>query len=210
MAGGLDEVRHYLSNAAKSFEQLRSAKTAGELRDSWESFLGHFAKCIGRLIDRGASMPKARPWAHRLKNASNGGDSGLTFLREARNIVEHGLEPVARFAERYVDVGGGFAAIEGGTITITNCTFNGRPTGDFTVGAKDGQVVSLKGEPNVPIFQMPAKIGLVPVKNVGKSITVPVPTTLMGVPIALDSPVELARVGIDFLNKSCAELTQLS
>jgi hypothetical protein len=206
MSGNLEEISRYAEKSNQALARLRAAKTADDQRNAWEDFLGHFARCIGRQISFGMKDEKTRPWANRLRNSSTRDDAGLTFLRAARNVVDHGLEPVAVFNERSISIGPGFVHLEGGgSIVVENCFFNGVPTGNFSLVSDMGRVVSLVGEPTIPIHEVPANIRLVPVKT-EKRLMVDVPANLMGIEIMRGSPIELAQAGIEFLKKSYEEL----
>jgi len=205
MSGNLKEISRYAERSSHTLARLHAAKTADDQRNAWEDFLSHFAQYIGRLISFGMEDEKTRPWANRLKNASTN-DSGLRFLRVARNVVQHGLEPVAVFNERSIDIGPGGVHFEGsGSIEIKDCVFNGVPSGNFSLISDKGRVASLVGEPTIPIYEVPANICLVPVKT-EKGEMVDVPANLMGIETIRGSPIELAQAGIKFLNNSYEEL----
>lgn len=206
----LVEIRRYAEKASQSQERIMRAKSASELRDAWEEFVWHFAKCIGRQISSGLGDQRSRGWAHRLKNASNGGDPGLFFLREARNAVEHGLTPFAEFNEPAVHIGGNLVRLEGGgSVTMVDCTFNGTPMGSFHVSTSGGRVDSIIGQPNISIEQVPRTISLVTISNPEKGVSVDVPIGLAGKTLESGRPDDLAELGVAFLYESLEDLERL-
>lgn len=204
------EVQRYLALTKKSVESMRHSSNASQLRNAWEDFLGNFARTIGRLISFAIEADSSRAWGHKLKNRSSKDDPGLLFLREARNAVEHGLEPFADFYEPNVSIGGGFFELEGNSsVEFSNCAINGLPMGNFNLKASYGKVVSVEGKPNVPIYEMPSNIKLKTINNAKKRVSVPVPTRIGDASIEKGNPTDLASKGTSELESLVEQLRMI-
>ena len=206
----IEEVEHYLANVKCDLVLIGSATSASDLRSAWEKFLASYARTIGRLIQFGHDDHRSRGWSHKLKNASSLDDPGLTFLREARNTVEHGLEAFATFCDPAISIGGfGFNGAGNLSMTFQGNFVNGRPMGDFHIETRAGRVVSLEGRPLVPVLEVPTSIQLKEVRNIKKKIVVPVPASLMGTSIEVGKPVDLAQKATEFASGCLQELKAL-
>jgi hypothetical protein len=204
------EVRRYFDLTNEAVASMECASDASGLRSAWEDFLGNFGRTIGRLINFAKNYDVSKAWGHKLRNKSNGDDPGLWFLREARNTVEHGLEPFADFHEPNVSVGEGFVALEGNSsLEISNCTFNGVPTGDFKVQASRGKLVGVKGRPNIAIYEVPSRVRLKEIVNPEKRISVPVPTRIGDSNVEPGNPKDLASEGVLELERLVGELHEI-
>ncbi len=92
---GIEIVLYELKKAQRDREELSKAVIGGDLRRSWESFLQNFSRALGKLIKLSNDDPRSKAFGYRRRNAARKDDEGLVFLREARNVDEHGLEPSA-------------------------------------------------------------------------------------------------------------------
>ncbi len=199
MKNKIEEIQRYLNKTEKALSEITNADTAGDLRDAWEDYLSSFSRTLGRLISSADANAKMRPWGHRLKNESNGGDEGLVFLREARNYTEHGVTPFADFQEKHVSIGPNLVAIENGTVQFKNCHFNGKSIENLTVHARDGKVAGIAGSGMVDIKEVPTNVRLRPIVSEEKRKTFPVPQSIGGQVLDEDSPVALATSGFEVL-----------
>lgn len=206
----LREIRRYQKLVRQSCETMSSAGSASELRDLWESYLAAFARCIGRLISMGLKDEASRAWAHQLKNDSLGNDPGLFFLREARNLVEHGVTPFAQFEDPSVLVAGGALKIGGNSsVSVGSITVNGVPYGGIDIQTHRGRVKRVSGSPFMPISEIPSSIRLEDIRNPETGKIAKKPHTLGGVAILADRPADLAAAGVTYLEVKIAELRDL-
>ena len=206
----LDEISRYFELLKTASSKMSGSGSGSELRDCWEDFLGHFGRCIGRLIRFGLAHTASKPWAHRLKNASQEHDEGLCFLREARNQIEHGMTPFADFHDPFVSLAEGSIVLKGdSSIKISNCSFNGIPSGDFTLRTSDGKVAEVSGSPNTAFLQVASSIQLQAVRNAQNQKVANVPKTIGGRDIASQSPQELADLATLFLDSKIKEIKLL-
>lgn len=128
-------------------------------------------------------------------------DCGLVYLREARNSVEHGLEPVADVREARAQVWPFFEGGGSARVSISNCNVNGIPMNGFAEIAQ-GRVVASAG--NLSIRELPASVTLKKVENPEKRVTIDVPTNICGKSLPSISPIDLVKVA----NEVLAELHQ--
>lgn len=207
----LAEIQRWVSKTEAAVEAIKSAQSRMDLRDSWENFLGYFSKALGKMITAAQKEKVSKTWGHVLRNQYQKDDPGLVFLREARNVAEHGLEPFADFEDPKTIVGEGGIALVGSctNIRIQNCSFNGVPSGNFTVSTENGKITKIKGAPNphLPIEEKNAEIRLVTVINPEKkNQEYPVPKSLNGKDIEMKRPLSLAQAAADFLEMKLNEL----
>ena len=188
----LADIERCFGKAAIELTRLESAKDAGELRDSRERFLEEFAKAIGKMISYSISSTNLKPFGHRLKNASQINDTGLIYLREARNSSVHGLEPIAEYFDKSVSVDG-MIRIEGScNLHFSNNIINGVNTGTYDLKVKDGKVSEISGRPNSNITETPPYFNLIPVVNPDKKLRALVPNEIFGKNIGQQGPIALA------------------
>lgn len=190
----LDEIYRHIAEAKIALENIELATTARKLRDAWERYLYSFHRAMGKIITSSLSRNKSRAWGYRLKNNSTTDDMGLVFLREARAHCEHGLTPFAQFSDPRVELEDGLMAFEGSnSLTMTNCSYNGVPTGDFTLIVKNGKLERLIGQTTFSIGETPASIRLQDIYSSQKNKSFPVPTKILNQTISSDAPFELAK-----------------
>lgn len=208
MDSQLIEINRHLEKAKQTCALISGADSSEKLRSSWEDYLHAFHRTIGRLISFGIEAPETRAWGYKLKNASDGGDEGLTFLREARAHAEHGLTPFADFADPSVRVAGGLVSVGGNSsVTFVGNYVNGKPMGDFQLETAHGRVKQLSGTPLVSLEERDAEISLLPIKSDQKKKSVPVPKTVNGRALKLDDPVSLATESLEALKELVADFT---
>ncbi|WP_120499626.1 hypothetical protein [Roseovarius sp. EL26] len=203
----LEEVRYYVERTRQNYGHIEAADTAQTLRDAWEDFLGSFSKAIGKMIGYGKLDPNLRPWANKLKNASTKDDEGLLYLREARNCVEHGLKPFAKFEDPLVDVAG-VMDIKNGNVIITNCNFNSQPIDQLYLNVQQGRVTEKAGCEAVSITEHAADVLLAPVYNEEKGKEYPVPTMIGGNTIVSKTPTKFAHLAMSKLDELAKEFSQ--
>ena len=155
------------------------------------------------MISYAIQSTELRSWGHKLKQASNKDDPGLVYLREARNVAEHGLEPFARFEDAFVSVANGAFAISGNSnVYFSGNIVNGVDTGIFNLSTNNGKIEDIIGKPNTAISESPAKINLVAVTNPEKkNLRVEPPNSIFGQVIFEGSPKSLAGLALNGLQE---------
>lgn len=206
----LQEVDRHLNHLPESINRIRNAESSPDLRSGWEEFLFGYGRAIGKMITLALDCPETRSWGHRLKAASTQEDPGLVYLREARNIAEHGLAPFAEFTPARTLLAGGMICIEGSSsIEMRGNTVNGLSDGDYTVITKEGRPVQVIGQPRLGIGYTPFRMKLIPLTNLEKRKTFPLPLHLGGNPVEPGSPIELAEAALVFLSDQRVTLARL-
>ncbi len=204
-----DEIERHLRHAQTSLEKLVLAADGSELRDCWEAFLVDFSSAIGKMIAFAQREVTSRPFGHKLKNASRFDDEGLVFLREARNVAVHGLEPFADFTNPSVNISGAILMSGNSSAAFSNTYINGVNIGNFSIETKNGRVNRISGRPNTQISEVPASIKLKPVKNPEKKAITPVPTSVFGIKVEGGSPDHLAKTALDGLRNELLILREI-
>ncbi|MBO9453252.1 hypothetical protein J7426_23525 [Tropicibacter sp. R16_0] len=210
MSQHIDEIRRCLFYTNKACEETMSAESGEALRVAWEAYVDNYGKTIDRLISAGLCETSTKSWAYRLKNQSTKDDEGLRYLREARNISQHGLVSFGSYHDPKVVFGDGALVLTGGhmtDVTVRNLTQNGKPiVGDeISFDQSGGKVSNLKGERPAALREHPAEVKLGPIANPEKKTTVPFPSTIRGRTIMYGSPRSLARAAMDALEEIVAD-----
>lgn len=191
------EILWQAHDAWKAVSGIKAAESGDQLRKEWENLVQSFGRTVERLVTISKLRPATKSWGYRLYNLTDGHDEGLSYLREARNVAQHGIEPFAHFSDPVVDIGGviGCADVKNATI-VGNMVSKGSqvyPIGDFNFDAEGGKIKRLIGQPLVPIIEKPAEVKLVPVTNPQNGKYRIVPSTILGRPLMPGSPLSLAE-----------------
>lgn len=205
----LDEIYRYLAKTSEELEAISLAENANDLRDSWERFLQRFTQTTGKMIKLSYDFKEARPWSHRLKNASQTEDEGMVYLREARNVVEHGLIPFANFNNSCVSVANDFISVENGSVLMQECFINGRYIDFVSVDVRHGKIASLDGD-RVAVEEVLFGVTLMDLKTPDKPIkVVKIPKSIFGQSVLFQNPCDLAAKADEGLKIKYDELTIL-
>lgn len=204
-----DEISRHLARTRRAFEAIQHAETSSEMRDAWEDYLHSFARTIGRIISSSLSNVESRAWGYRLKNLSSKDDEGLVYLREARNVAEHGLGPFAEFDPGRVSFGGNAVVFEGENknITISGLTIDGQQIigPPVTFDSKGGKLVNVRGSAPSQYAETPAAVRLVPVKSQEKKATFPVPRSILGQALSAGDPKNLSKSALEAIERVFVE-----
>lgn len=200
----LAEVKRYVARAENDYKKIITSETGSELRDAWEDYLNNFQRSIHKMISYGKIDPNLRGWAHKLLNASTKDDEVLIYIRQARNSIEHGLEPFAEFTNASVNLNG-LGYFENGNIFISNSVINNRAVQSLNVTIKDGKVKQRLGDESFPITESPASINLKSVYNEEKKETFPVPKITSEEGERSFTPSELSKLAMEKLKELMLE-----
>jgi hypothetical protein len=207
----LSVVRRELAAAHQAFSQFEIAETTSSVMSSWEDFLSSFGRALGKLIMLGMQDQRSAAIAYQLKNASQKDDEGLVYLREARNVREHGLEPPSTYFHSYTSVAGGAIAVSGNStnIVLRGNTVNGKPVGDFVLNTKEGKPTILSGKPIAPVKFVPASVRLKKITNPEKKTKVfTPPQTVFGQAVDRGNPISLSRHALKGLDEKFDQIIQ--
>ncbi|WP_197919324.1 hypothetical protein [Thiosulfatihalobacter marinus] len=208
MPPNLEEIQFNFRRAKEALDKMTQAQTGQDLRDAWEDFLIFYARTMGKLISAGKNASESKPWAYRLLAKSVKDDPGLFYLREARNVAEHGLTPFADFREPHVNVGGILVAecpVENVTIFPNGVNSKLDRSGALTLSASGGKVTNTNKPKSPLIKEVPASLNLKSVTNEDNGKTADVPKSLNGVHLKDDAPRTLAQAGIEAMEGFIAE-----
>jgi hypothetical protein len=206
------EIKRHIKLAEEFVSKIGIAQNSEELRNSWEGFLSEFARSMGRIIKYSTSAStELKTWGYRLKTDYNANDAGLVYLREARNVAEHGLIPFAEFIDAAVNIGGCLTVIGGSSnIIFSNNFVNGTNTGNFEVAVKEGKILNVQGRINTPITNIPTRVNLHAVRNPEKNNrTYPPPDSIFKVKLNTGDAASLASAAMDGLNRTYSTMETL-
>lgn len=214
MSKHLKEIQRSLHYTTISFEQIGSSQTGEELRRAWENYVDQFGKTIGQLITAANSEQATKGWGHRLKQSSAHDDEGLVYLREARNVSQHGLVPFGDYFEPSVVIGNGAISI-GGTsknITISNITENGvKIVGSpINFDTRNGRIEKFRGHRPSRMRELPAQVRLGTITSEQKKKSFHFPKSVKGKPLDDTAPLTLARVALRVLTEIVDDFEKVS
>lgn len=204
----IDEVKRYFNLAVSDVRAAENAVTADDIRNAWERFLSNYSRTIGRLIDIGKADRKTVRWSQSLKELSNGKDEGMNFLREARNHVEHGITPFAKFGSSRTSIGPDIVVGEARSITIHNCImtgYDGQPAYIDHFHSKKGRIQQAAMTANIRPKIEPGDVQLLPIYSPRKKKTIAVPKAIAGNPLTAQKPIELMKAAVEDLRARVAE-----
>lgn len=101
---GIDKARKRLALARQHLEAVRVAKTFEEFEPAWYQFLVATNSVDGILEGAAKGPGTSQPWyggkIHQRRN-----DPLLSYMHAARNVDEHGIEPVAVHVKAVLFIG---------------------------------------------------------------------------------------------------------
>ena len=205
----VQEIRRYVAESYEASLRVKNSSTGSELRKAWEDYMSSFSRAIGRMINLGLSKRRTKPWAYKLKNLSNGQDPGLTFLREARNVVEHGLLPFAKFNDPHAVVEGRVKVGGTSNVRFIGCTFGNKYVHSLELETIDGKVVNRRGDPHARTEERPASVILTAIENSEKGKVVEVPERIMAHHLRPGNPMDLCTASFEVLEAFLKEFEGL-
>jgi len=203
------EVQRHVNKASKGLEMLSSATHELELRDGWEDFVSSAKRALEKANTLAGEDSAASSWARAHRGKYRGGDPGLTYVWEARNVLDHGLASIVDVKEATFSLGGGMIAISSNAnLRMVGPTLL-KPNGE-TVKIEDLRVtdgnVTFKGSGNPEIALHPAKIRLVSVYSESKRKTFDPPRVLCGQRLDVGNPRSLGAATMVYLERMVQDL----
>jgi hypothetical protein len=192
----LAKANSRLRNARKALDDLTRAKTFIQFSDDWHVFLVA-AKGIWTTLEQGTKeTAQYRQWFGG-KERQRRNDPLLQYLYEARNDDEHGIEPVIEQTPQRLAIGvamPGFssAMVINGSIGIG---------GALHVQTLDGKPALIEVQPSRPKLRR--------INARGNRMYDP-PEVHLGTKLASQESIEIARLGIVYLEGLIKEFEQLS
>lgn len=177
--------REAFEEARIAFESMKLSRTTHEMARQWKSFVERHNVAMSRLI-KATEAGKSKAWCDlKLKNARKTDDL-LSYLHQARNAEEHGIEEITEQIPGMIIIGGPGESMSDVRITIDGGGVRG----------------SYRSERPVTIADIPGHVRLIPVANRG--VTYQPPTLHSGNAIDDRSPVGVAKLGLDYLEQALA------
>jgi hypothetical protein len=170
----INQAREKLRKAQHAVGALRGAATYVQASDAWADFLVP-ANTVFQKLKRGAvGYGRSEGWFNRVLQERRG-DPLLSYVQHARNVDEHGIEPISKVLP------GGF---RGGVIVAEADGLRIRPS-----------------EPGGPasITLFPPRLVLVAV--VDRGVRYDVPTAHLGVRLVDPSPLVVAELAQAYLER---------
>jgi hypothetical protein len=168
---------------------MRLASNARELMDDWSEFLVHIQRLFARLA-KATESGSSKGWFDRIQNQRRE-DPLLSYVAHARNVDEHGVEPITRR-----DPGG---------IGINPKTGNVLHIGHISI-SRGTIVVDPETARNIRITFVPERVALVAVRDRGREY--PVPNEHLGRPLSGVSLINVAELALAFWGRTLAEAAQ--
>lgn len=177
--------------ATKAAGELEGCETFDDFCDTWYTFLVA-AKNIYTVLEQGAKVSaQSRQWYGGVKDFRRN-DELLTYIFEARNDDEHGLENSAELAPGHLIIG---KSIPGTSQSVRIDGMIG-PGGTLRVTSLDGKPVAIEAKgPHARLVSVTAR---------GDRTIFP-PTRHLGDAIGDASPLNVARLGLIYLEKLIEE-----
>jgi hypothetical protein len=174
---------------------------------AWETLIAEFARSLEKACGLARKSPETKPLAHKWSNWCDGGDAGLTYLREARHVLEHGLIEIEVLPSMTV-LGGAILVSEGIGVTISNLPNfldHSRDHVDEAIVSEDGSV-SFKGPGKLDVDRLPASVALTTIVSESKRKTFEPPDSVLGKAVVKGDAVALAEAAVTFLEECLDQL----
>jgi len=174
-----------LSEADQAIAQMRSAQDRIEYEAGWTRFVDSLEEFWSRFFDEGKTkFSDFQPWAGAI-DAQRKSDEVLTYLYQARHQSQHG-----RISMRWQE-----------PKLLIAPKFNGHIRGFkvFPDGSYEMDATALHPSlPEATLAQDPGNAELPIIENKKHRQSFNPPTTFNGQPLAEQTPVAVARIGLEF------------
>jgi hypothetical protein len=100
----IDAARVNLTKASAAADKMRAAKSHPEFELAWSDFLVAHGRVFSKLEQGSKPNRRSTAWYGRQKHTRRT-DPLLSYLHHARNIDEHGLEPVTQLQPGGIGIG---------------------------------------------------------------------------------------------------------
>jgi len=190
----IDKAKKRLEEARNSLLRVRSTQNWDEFEVAWGVFL-KAAKCVPEILREGAKQSQASKTWFGKKVVEMKGDEFLSYMHEARNVEEHGIEPIAQDVAGSITIPGGRHGTYFDKLEIIN-----------------GQITqfrghNLDGTPLVAIVQ-PNRAQLIPVTNKdGKVFNLP--TGFLGQNLTDQPPAVFGELWLTYFEQMLSEAEDL-
>lgn len=206
----LQDITAQVGYAQRALNDLKSAKLEVEVRDAWETYLMRFSRAIGKLISSAIKNPSTKEFGHQLKNNSTKNDQGLLYLREARNVDDHGIDlPAAKYSPASFDASNILVFDENTDVTVGKIVIDGKDMGGLRASRRASGDFFIQKSDDLAVTVEAAKVALQTVHNPEKNLKVDVPASVFDVELTEGTALELAEKSLFHLRAVVAEYEQL-
>ena len=189
----IQKARKRLSEARSHLKRVANADNYLEFESAWTQLLTT-ANSIDTILEFGAkSDKKSKPWYGSKINLRRS-DPLLSYMHQARNSDEHGIEPVTEYDPGFVGIGGPNQDIYIESLVLM-------PSGPV------GTVYGLDGRPPAITFK-PAEFKLSNVVDERYGNEFVPPTTHLGKAIADQSPFGIGQLWLDYFEALVLEAAE--
>lgn len=188
----LFKARQRLEKARDSLTRVQTAWDHKTFRFAWTDFL-HAANSVFTILEQGArANPQSRQWFGGKKNFRRK-DPLLSYMHQARNSDEHGIEDITRQTQASYEVPSDSDRLV-------------RPT-----EIKDGQIVwaEVPGDTGIVWITVGFAVELIAVTDIRFNTSVQPPKEHLGVTLVDESPQNVARLLLTYLECLIAEASAL-
>jgi hypothetical protein len=184
----IEKASAHLARARHATAVLAASRTFDRFEYAWGDFIAEYGRFLSKLETGSKADPKSRQWYGGLKKKHRA-DPLMSYLFQARNAAEHGLEDVTR---RTADMG----RIRFPATKTVKMGVMMRLNSDGSMDIKDPKVTTEDGEfTNLELLN--PRVELVTVTDDRfPDQSWPPPETHFGSPIADRSPIGLAKLAI--------------
>jgi hypothetical protein len=180
----IDKAQARLAKARESLARVDASRNFAEFESAWTDFLTA-TNSIYSVLEQGAKHdPRSRQWFGGKKNERRK-DALLSYLHQARNADEHGIEPVAKRNPGHIAIGRHGEAVHIKELIVGS-------DGQFR-----GEFIPVNGRlPTIEIANPHAELVTVRDDRFGDSFDPP--TEHLGLILADRSPLGVARLGFAY------------
>lgn len=179
-----DKAQNRLDKARESLARVEASRNFAEFGSAWTDFL-IATNSIHSILEQGAkSNPRSRQWYGGKKNERRK-DALLSYLHQARNADEHGIEPITVLKP------GQITLTSSGSIALQSLIINN----DGTVAA---EFVPYSEGAHPVVKAEPASAVLISVIDERFGNRFDPPTEHLGAALSDTSPMTVARAGLAY------------
>jgi hypothetical protein len=188
----VEQARSRFEKAQSAILAMEQSKDFSAAETAWSDFLLATSAVYSKLEQGAKGSGSSEGWFGRKKHDRRT-DPLLSYIHHARNADEHGIEPVTERKEGSLKIGGGGAYRFDGTV------------GEQT----DLTVTHLAGPPPIVKIELP-HVKLVTVKDSRYGDNFDPPTKHLGEEVRDQSPLNVAKLALSYLESLLAEAAELT
>lgn len=178
----INPAKKQLRFAKKFLEDMKASRDLEDAERNWNGYLNHIEQVFEKVKKACSTTCKKYPSFISPINAQRNNDPLLVYLKQARNVLHHGLSEAAEKDPTHYE-----HVVDGGNMAIHRMVI------------KDSMVVDYDGNTPIRTYLVPEKIIVTDVENRSKRYYVP--TNHLGTPINTRDPIELGEHGLAYYER---------